>query len=81
MHSSNQYNIYVPFLFPKFTTTDLNEELATLLLKKQLPQTSVTALQNLLRENSTLKEKNNKLKSLLGRSAKAQRDAKNELGK
>ena len=58
---------------------DLNEELASLLLKKQLPQTSVTALQNLLRENATLKEKNNKLKSLLGRSAKAQRDAKNEL--
>ena len=59
--------------------TDLNEELATLLLQKQLPQSSVTALQNLLRENATLKEKNNKLKSLLGRSAKAQRDAKNEL--
>ncbi|KAL9189218.1 hypothetical protein ACHAXT_011708 [Thalassiosira profunda] len=58
---------------------DLQEELATLLLKKQLPQTSVAALQNLLRENATLKEKNNKLKSLLGRSAKAQRDAKNEL--
>jgi len=61
------------------TPQDLNEELATLLLKKQLPQTSVTALQNLLRENASLKEKNNKLKSLLGRSAKAQRDAKNEL--
>lgn len=44
-----------------------------------MPQSSVTSLQNLLRENATLKEKNNKLKSLLGRSAKAQRDAKNEL--
>jgi len=61
------------------TPEDLNEELATLLLQKQLPQTSVTALQNLLRENASLKEKNQKLKSLLGRSAKAQRDAKNEL--
>ncbi|KAL7539848.1 hypothetical protein ACHAXR_009665, partial [Thalassiosira sp. AJA248-18] len=61
------------------TYTDLQEELANLLIKKQLPQTSVTALQNLLRENASLKEKNNKLKSLLGRSAKAQRDAKNEL--
>ena len=57
----------------------LQEELANLLIKKQLPQTSVTALQNLLRENASLKEKNNKLKSLLGRSAKSQRDAKNEL--
>ena len=57
----------------------MNEELATLLLQNQLPQSSVTALQNLLRENASLKEKNSKLKSLLGRSAKAQRDAKNEL--
>ncbi|KAL7550984.1 hypothetical protein ACHAWF_014203, partial [Thalassiosira exigua] len=57
----------------------LQEQLADLLLRKQLPQTSVTALQNLLRENAALREKNSKLKSLLGRSAKAQRDAKNEL--
>lgn len=58
---------------------ELNEELGTLLLQKQLPQSSVSALQNLLRENTSLKEKNGKLKSLLGRSAKAQRDAKNDL--
>ena len=58
---------------------DLNEELADLLLSNQLPQTAVSSLQNLLRENASLKEKNGKLKSLLGRSAKAQRDAKNEL--
>jgi len=58
---------------------DLNEELANLLLSNQLPQTAVSSLQNLLRENASLKEKNGKLKSLLGRSAKAQRDAKNEL--
>jgi hypothetical protein len=32
-----------------------------------------------MRENANLAEKNSKLKSLLGRSAKAQRDAKNEL--
>jgi regulator of replication initiation timing len=37
------------------------------------------SIQNILRENNALKEKNNKLKSLLGRSAKAQRDVKNEL--
>lgn len=35
--------------------------------------------QQLQLENSTLREKNDKLKSLLGRSAKAQRDAKHEL--
>ena len=39
----------------------------------------MTSLQSTLRENATLKEKNGKLKSLLGRSAKAQRDAKHEL--
>lgn len=44
-----------------------------------MPQAIVTSLQSILRENSTLKDKNGKLKSLLGRSAKAQRDAKHEL--
>lgn len=58
--------------------TDLNEQLANLLISKQLPQSIVTSLQSTLRENATLKEKNVKLKSLLGRSAKAQRDAKHE---
>ncbi|KAL3815740.1 hypothetical protein ACHAXA_004942 [Cyclostephanos tholiformis] len=58
---------------------DLNEELDDLLRKGHLPQKSVDALRNLIRENSNLAEKNSKLKSLLGRSAKAQRDAKNEL--
>ncbi|KAL3778921.1 hypothetical protein ACHAW5_000632 [Stephanodiscus triporus] len=58
---------------------NLNEELADLLLRGHLPQTSVAAIQSLIRENASLKEKNGKLKSLLGRSAKAQRDAKNEL--
>ncbi|KAL3788208.1 hypothetical protein HJC23_004675 [Cyclotella cryptica] len=58
---------------------DLNEQLANLLINKQLPQSIVTSLQSTLRENATLKEKNAKLKSLLGRSAKAQRDAKHEL--
>jgi pyridoxal/pyridoxine/pyridoxamine kinase len=58
---------------------DINEQLANLLINKQLPQAIVTSLQSTLRENATLKEKNAKLKSLLGRSAKAQRDAKHEL--
>jgi hypothetical protein len=57
----------------------LNATLSNLLLGKQIPQSSISALQSILRDNATLKEKNSKLKSLLGRSAKAQRDAKNEL--
>lgn len=59
---------------------ELNEDLANLLLHNHaLPQSSIMAMQGILRENDLLKEKNNKLKSLLGRSAKAQRDVKNEL--
>ena len=58
---------------------ELNDALSDLLLSNQLPQSSISTLQSILRENATLKEKNSKLKSLLGRSAKAQRDAKNEL--
>ena len=50
-----------------------------LLKSKQLPQSIVTSLESTLLENASLKEKNGKLKSLLGRSAKAQRDAKHEL--
>jgi len=62
------------------TVDELNEDLANLLLHNHaLPQSSVMAIQSILRENNSLKEKNNKLKSLLGRSAKAQRDVKNEL--
>ena len=62
------------------TVDELNEDLANLLLHNHaLPQSSIMAIQSILRENSSLKEKNNKLKSLLGRSAKAQRDVKNEL--
>jgi hypothetical protein len=58
---------------------ELHDALSNLLLSNQLPQSSISALQSILRENATLKEKNSKLKSLLGRSAKAQRDVKNEL--
>lgn len=57
----------------------LKATLSNLLLDKQIPQSSISALQSILRDNAALKEKNSKLKSLLGRSAKAQRDAKNEL--
>ena len=60
-------------------TEDLSTTLSNLLLSNTIPQSTTSALQQILRENATLKEKNSKLKSLLGRSAKAQRDAKQEL--
>jgi len=56
-----------------------NEELAFLLTHGKINQSEVMALQKVLRENVTLKEKVNKLKSLLARSAKAQKEAKAEL--
>ena len=58
---------------------DLTTLLTNLLLTNQLPQSTISALQSVHRDNLTLKDKNSKLKSLLGRSAKAQRDVKNEL--
>jgi len=56
-----------------------NEELAFLLTHGKINQSEVMALQKVLRENVTLKEKVGKLKSLLARSAKAQKEAKTEL--
>ena len=56
-----------------------NEELAFLLTHGKINQSEVMALQKVLRENVTLKEKVGKLKSLLARSAKAQKEAKAEL--
>ena len=56
-----------------------NEELAFLLTHGKINQSEVMALQKVLRENATLKEKVGKLKSLLARSAKAQKEAKAEL--
>jgi hypothetical protein len=61
------------------STEDLSTTLSNLLLSNTIPRSTISALQQILRENATLKEKNSKLKSLLGRSAKAQRDAKQEL--
>ncbi|KAL7494305.1 hypothetical protein ACHAWT_003112 [Skeletonema menzelii] len=58
---------------------DLSNTLSNLLLSNTIPQSTISTLQQILRENATLKEKNSKLKSLLGRSAKAQRDAKQDL--
>mmetsp|Transcript_13536 Transcript_13536/g.20193 ORF Transcript_13536/g.20193 Transcript_13536/m.20193 type:complete len:555 (-) Transcript_13536:163-1827(-) len=58
---------------------DANEELAILLHAKKITQNDVSCLQSVIRENVSLREKVTKLKSLLGRSAKAQRDTKTDL--
>lgn len=58
---------------------DANEELAVLLQAGKISQSDVTSLQRVVRENATLREKVAKLKSLLGRSAKAQKECKAEL--
>uniref|UniRef100_A0A7S2MR95 Uncharacterized protein n=1 Tax=Helicotheca tamesis TaxID=374047 RepID=A0A7S2MR95_9STRA len=58
---------------------DANEELAILLHAKKITQNDVTCLQSIIRENVSLREKVAKLKSLLGRSAKAQRETKADL--
>lgn len=64
---------------PSALIDQANEELAFLLTHGKINQSEVTALQKVIRENVALKEKVAKLKSLLARSAKAQKDAKVEL--
>lgn len=56
-----------------------NSEISNLLMSKKISQSEVSQLQQILHENMTLKEKINKLKSLLARSAKVQSDFKSEL--
>lgn len=62
-----------------FSLEEANEEIAHLLTSGKVSQKEVSALQGMMRDHAALKEKVNKLKSLLGRSAKAQREAKMEL--
>ena len=64
---------------PSALIDQANEELAFLLTHGKINQSEVMALQKIVRENATLKEKVAKLKSLLARSAKAQKEAKSEL--
>ena len=64
---------------PSALIDQANEELAFLLTHGKINQSEVMALQKVIRENVALKEKVAKLKSLLARSAKAQKDAKVEL--
>mmetsp|Transcript_20802 Transcript_20802/g.29364 ORF Transcript_20802/g.29364 Transcript_20802/m.29364 type:complete len:536 (-) Transcript_20802:776-2383(-) len=58
---------------------EANEEIATLLESGKVSMREVSALQSMMRDHVALRDKVGKLKSLLGRSAKAQREAKMEL--
>ncbi|KAG7364927.1 hypothetical protein IV203_038130 [Nitzschia inconspicua] len=59
-----------------YTLDDANEELSQLIFRGKLASNDVPCLKAILNEHVSLKEKVEKLKSLLGRSAKAQREAK-----
>ena len=58
------------------TLDDANEELSQLIISGKISSDDVRCLKSTLKEHVSLKEKVEKLKSLLGRSAKAQREAK-----
>ena len=58
---------------------DANEELAQLIIAGKISSDDVSATKSILDDYTGLKEKVEKLKSLLGRSAKAQREAKIDL--
>ena len=62
-----------------FTLDDASKEIAQLVSSKKINSTDLEALKYILKEHGSLKEKVDKLKSLLGRSAKAQREAKVDL--
>ena len=64
---------------PSLTLEDAHNELDALLEGSQVTEPQVAAIRHTLKEHVALREKVSKLKSLLGRSAKAQREAKVEL--
>lgn len=59
-----------------YTLDDANEEISQLIISGKVTSDDVKCLKSMLKEHTSLKEKVEKLKSLLGRSAKAQREAK-----
>ena len=59
-----------------YTLDDANEELSQLIISGKISSDDVRCLKATLKEHISLKEKVEKLKSLLGRSAKSQREAK-----
>lgn len=58
---------------------DAHEELSQLIIGGRISSDDVSMTKSILNEHASLKEKVEKLKSLLGRSAKAQREAKVDL--
>ncbi|VEU37718.1 unnamed protein product [Pseudo-nitzschia multistriata] len=81
--SGSQSNAQTPTSKPKSnvsksgtTLDDANEELSQLIISGKIKSDDVRCLKASLKEHVSLKEKVEKLKSLLGRSAKAQREAK-----
>jgi chromosome segregation ATPase len=58
---------------------DANEELSQLIIAGKISSDDVASTKSVLNDYTSLKEKVEKLKSLLGRSAKAQREAKIDL--
>jgi len=62
-----------------FSLDEANEEIALLLKSSKVSQKEVSAMQGMMRDHVALLDKVSKLKSLLGRSAKAQREAKMDL--
>jgi myosin heavy subunit len=61
------------------TIENARAEVEKMVERKELDEMSASSLQTLFREHEALKDKVAKLKVLLGRSAKAQRDAKVEI--
>lgn len=64
---------------PTLSLEDANEEVSKLIRNGKISPSDVFAVKAILKEHANLKEKVDKLKSLLGRSAKAQRETKVDL--
>lgn len=58
---------------------DANEEISNLISSGKITSSDVPSITSVLKEHALLKQKIDKLKSLLGRSAKAQRETKIDL--
>jgi myosin heavy subunit len=78
LSSSKSPAVALPSISTKsaYSLDDANEELSQLIIRGKITSDDVPCLKAILKEHVSLKEKVEKLKSLLGRSAKAQREAK-----
>lgn len=64
---------------PSHSLEDANKEISELIASGKISSDDVPAIRAILKEHVSLKDKIDKLKSLLGRSAKAQRETKVDL--